>query len=142
MASHIDALFLKPAHGDPMSRVPSVVAIEGKGLEGDASFGRKRRQILLIEGETLDSFGLKPGDVRENVVVRDFPLGELAVGAIVRAGEVLLEVTGDCDPCDRMDRLSPGLQASIRGRRGILAKAIKGGMIRMGDEVEQLSSPR
>lgn len=141
MASHIDTLFLKPAHGDPMSRVPSVVAVEGKGLEGDASFGRKRRQILLVEGETLDSFGLTPGDVRENIVVREFSLGGLAHGAIVRAGEVLLEITGDCDPCDRMDGLRPGLQASIRGRRGILAKAISGGMIRVGDSIEELSRP-
>lgn len=139
MASRIDALFLKPAHGHPMSRVPSVVAIQGKGLEADAAFGRKRRQILLIEGETLDDFGLKPGDVRKNIVVRDFPLAGLPAGAILRVGDVLLEITGDCHPCDRMDSLRPGLQASLRGRRGILAKAITGGMIRLGDAVEEVS---
>jgi len=98
--------------------------------------GRKRRQILLIEAETLDGFGLNPGDVRENIVLRDFPLSGLTAGALLRAGEVLLEITGNCAPCDRMDSLRPGLQAEIRGRRGLLAKALTGGTIQVGDLVE------
>ncbi len=138
MASRVDALFLKPAHGHPMSCLSSVMAIEGRGLQGDASIGRNRRQILLIEGETLDGLGLKPGDVRENIVVRDFPLSGLTAGTILRAGEVLLEITGDCTPCDRMDGVRPGLQAEIRGRRGLLAKAVTGGRIHVGDPVESV----
>jgi MOSC domain-containing protein YiiM len=121
-----------------MSSLSSVVAIAGRGLQGDASLGRKRRQILLIEGETLDGFGLKPGDVRENLVVRDFSLNGLTNGAILRAGEVLLEITGDCSPCDRMESVRPGLQAELRGRRGLLAKAVTGGTIHVGDSVESV----
>lgn len=122
-----------------MSHVPSVTAVEGQGLKGDASFGRKRRQILLVERETLDNLGLKPGDVRENIVVRDFPLEGLGAGTILRAGEATLEITGECDPCDRMDSLRPGLQAMIHGQRGVLAKAITGGLIRLGDTLEVIS---
>ena len=118
-----------------MRAVGEVQAVAGKGLEGDAAFGRSRRQVLLVEGEVLDRFHLQPGQTRENVVVRGLRMADLAFGSRLAIGPVILEVTGDCTPCKHMDELQPGLQEAIRGKRGILALVVEGGRIRVGDLV-------
>ena len=48
------------------------------GLSGDVSYGRKKRQVLFIEKETLDEFGLSPGQVRENVTTSRHHPGRVA----------------------------------------------------------------
>jgi len=119
-----------------MREVAEALAVEGKGLEGDASFGRATRQVLMMEAETLERFGLSPGTARENLLVRGLPLKSLPLGGRIAAGETLLEITGDCTPCSFMDDLRPGLQEAIRGERGVLARVVTGGRIRVGDPVE------
>ena len=118
-----------------MRAAAEVQAVAGKGLEGDAAYGRSRRQVLLVEGEVLDRFHLQPGQTRENVVVRGLRMADLALGSRLAIGPVILEVTGDCTPCKHMDELQPGLQEAIRGKRGILALVVEGGRIRVGDLV-------
>jgi MOSC domain-containing protein YiiM len=133
-------LFLKTAHQQPMTPVDSVKAIEARGLEGDLSFGRSRRQILLMELEILDRFGLFPGAVRENITTRGIRLIGLGPGTRLRLGETTLEITGDCTPCSFIDTLRPGLQEEITGERGMLARVIAGGSIRVGDNIHIESS--
>jgi MOSC domain-containing protein YiiM len=135
MTARVEHLFIKPARRMPMRAAAEVQAVTGQGLEGDAAFGRSRRQILLLEGEVLDHFHLQPGQTRENVVVRGLRMADLALGSRLAIGPVILEVTGDCTPCKHMDELQPGLQEAIRGRRGILAWVVEGGRIRVGDLV-------
>ena len=50
-------------------------------------------------------------------------------------GEVILEVTGDCEPCARMDEIRPGLKDDLDGKRGLLAFVEKGGTVAVGAEV-------
>ncbi len=128
-------LFLKRGHGEPMTEVAAVTAISGKGFVGDVSFGRKSRQVLLIDLETLDNFGIRPGDVRENVTLEAFELSALSPNDELTIGETLLAVTGDCEPCSMLDDLRAGLSADIRGRRGILARVIRGGELKVGDSI-------
>ena len=118
-----------------MTEVAEVTAISGKGFVGDVSFGRKSRQVLLIDLETLDNFGIRPGDVRENVTLEAFELSALSPNDELTIGETLLAVTGDCEPCSMLDDLQAGLSADIRGRRGILARVIRGGELKVGDSI-------
>jgi len=53
----------------------------------------------------------------------------------LRLGEALLEVIGDCTPCSFLDSLRPGLQERINGERGVLARVITNGTIRVGDSI-------
>ena len=118
-----------------MTEVAAVTAISDKGLVGDTSFGRRTRQVLLIDSETLNEFGLRPGDVRENVTLEGFNLSGLAPQDELLIGETLFAITGACAPCSMLDDLRPGLRADIQGRRGVLARVVRGGELKLGDPV-------
>ncbi len=135
MPGTIQHLFIKPAPGAPMQRAQAAHAVTGKGFQGDAGFGQRRRQVLMIEAETLQEFALQPGLVRENVVVTGVQLAGLAAGTRVQAGEALLEVTLDCAPCEYIEGLRPGLRAAMDGRRGTLFRVLEGGTVAVGDAI-------
>jgi MOSC domain-containing protein YiiM len=130
-------LFQCLAHREPMREFDEVSAIENKGFK-DCIHGRSgsSRQVLLMDHETLEEFGIPPGRVRENITTRGIALGALSLGQRLRAGEVLLEVTKPCEPCHQMDEIRQGLQEAIRGRRGLLCRVVESGRIRRGDRVE------
>ncbi len=129
-------LQLKPAEGEPMKVVASVEAIAGYGLRDDANAGRRKRQVLIIERETLDEFHLPIGDVRENLTVEGIKVAGTTAGTRLRAGQALLEATLDCAPCEFIEDKRPGLRAAMEGKRGTLFKVIEGGEIRVGDTIE------
>jgi MOSC domain-containing protein YiiM len=130
-------LFQCLAHGEPMREFDEVFAIENKGFK-DCLHGRSgsTRQVLLMDHETLEEFGIAPGRARENITTRGIALGKLLLGQRLRAGEALLEVTKPCTPCHQMDEIRQGLQEAIRGRRGLLCRVVEAGRIRRGDRVE------
>lgn len=135
--ARIVSLYLCEAHRAPMKPVNFATAVADLGLEGDrhARAGSKR-QVLLMQSEVLAALGLRPGDVRENITTAGVALMELALGEHLRLGEdVVLEVTGQCHPCFRMDEIRLGLQAELAGRRGITARVVEGGAICVGDEI-------
>jgi MOSC domain-containing protein YiiM len=129
-------LQLKPAEGEPMKVVDTVEAIVNFGLRDDTNAGRSKRQILIIERELLDEFQLPIGDVRENITVEGIQLARRPAGTRMRVGNVLLEVTLDCAPCQFIEDKRPGLRAAMEGKRGTLFKVIEGGQIKVGDGIE------
>jgi MOSC domain-containing protein YiiM len=135
-------LQLSPGSRLPMTSVTSAKAIENLGLEGDrhAKAGSKR-QVLLVEAETLEKVGLRVGDVRENITTRGIALMELPIGTRLRIGEVLFELTVECEPCNFMDQLRPGLKETLKGQRGMLARVVQSGTLSVGDAVFIESPP-
>ena len=135
----ITHLQISTAHGQPMQPKPSVKAIAGLGLTGEihAREGSKR-QVLLMDEETLKAFGLETGRIRENITLRGLELHKLKEGTRVRAGQALLEITMHCVPCEFIEEIRPGLRAEMDKHRGMLARVIEGGEIRVGDQIEIL----
>jgi MOSC domain-containing protein YiiM len=129
-------LFQSIAHGEPVQEFDEVQAVENKGLK-DCIHGRdgSSRQVLLMDVETLEEFGLEPGRAKENITTRGIALTELPLGQHIRVGEALLEVTKPCTPCRHLDEIRQGLQDAIRGRRGMLCRVVESGRIRRGDGV-------
>jgi MOSC domain-containing protein YiiM len=136
-------LFQCLAHGEPMREFEEVLALENKGFQ-DCLHGRSgsTRQVLVMDYETLEEFGIAPGRARENITMRGIALGKLPLGQRLRAGEALLEVTKACTPCHQMDEIRQGLQEAIRGRRGVLCRVVEPGRIRRGDRVEMEEKAR
>src|SRR5262245_3553466 len=136
MLATIVALHLSKSSRAPLVPVPRVNAVLETGLEGDRhAKPRSRRQVLLVEQEVLEEFGLTPGAIREQVTVRGLDLDKLAFGARLRVGGALLEVAGPCHPCERMDEVKPGLQQSLQGRRGRFVRVIQAGSFAVGDAI-------
>jgi MOSC domain-containing protein YiiM len=129
-------LFVSPGRGTGLSEARDrVTAIAGQGLEGCAHANPPRREVLLASKAHLDSVGVEPGAIRENVTVDGDDVQTWDVGRRVQVGQALVEITMVCDPCSRMDDLRPGLRTEIDGKRGMLAAVIEGGEIALGDSV-------
>jgi MOSC domain-containing protein YiiM len=137
---HVLRLFRAPKRGLPMEELPEAAALEEVGFENcaHAQPGGKR-QVLLVDRETLEALELGPGMIRENITTAGLNVNGLKPGECLRVGEVLLEVTMACMPCGQIEDLRPGLRQEIRGRRGMLCRIVKGGIIRRGDGIEKLA---
>jgi MOSC domain-containing protein YiiM len=129
-------LFQSVAHGEPVREFAEVLAVEDKGFR-DCLHGRSgsSRQVLLMDIETLEEFGILPGRAKENITTRGIDLSGLLLGQRIRAGEALLEITKPCTPCHQMDEIREGLQERLRGRRGILCRVVQSGKIRRGERI-------
>ena len=134
--ARVTHLFRAPKRRAPMEELPEARAVEDLGLEGCAhARPQGKRQVLLMDRESLDAFELAPGIVRENVTTEGLEVNVLAIGQRLLVGEVELQVSAVCDPCEQIEALRPGLQAEMQGRRGMLCKVVRGGILRCGDEI-------
>jgi MOSC domain-containing protein YiiM len=135
--SEVLHLFQCLAHGEPMREFEDVLAVADKGFK-KCIHGRpgSARQVLLMDQETLEEFGIPAGRTRENITTRGVNLDGLPLGQRLRVGDALLEVTKPCTPCHQMDEICDGLQDALRGRRGILCRVLEAGVIHRGDRIE------
>ena len=154
-AGRIESIWLRERHAAAPRAVHEARALPGRGLEGDRSAARVsgrgggRRQVTLVQAEHLPAIAalagratVDPALLRRNLVVSglnllavrklfaDAPLA-LRIGA-----EVLLELTGPCEPCSRMEAaLGPGGYSAMRGHGGVTARVLRGGRLAVGDAV-------
>jgi MOSC domain-containing protein YiiM len=137
--ARVAGLWISPARksGRSLAR-ERVRAIEGQGLEGCSHANPPKREVLFASKEHLNSVGVEPGAIRENITVEGDDVQRWAVGQRVRVGEAELEITMVCDPCHRMDELRQGLRGELEGKRGMLARIVAGGEIAVGDPIELL----
>ena len=73
---------------------------------------------------------------RANLLVDDFELPK-TIGAVLKIGQVRLRITGEVDPCSRMDEQCPGLTKALQPdwRGGVSCSVLQGGLVALGDEV-------
>ena len=147
-AGRLQWIGLRTARDVPMREVEAVDVVPGTGLIGDCyglgsgSGGSGKRAITLIQAEHLPAIAalsghaqVEPALLRRNLVVSGIPLIALRERRF-RIGDVLLEGTGECDPCSRMEAaLGPGGYNAMRGHGGLTARVIEGGRIQVGDAV-------
>ena len=135
---------VRPERGAPLISLESVMAEAGKGLVGDRYKTKSNgaRQVTLIEAESLAAVAsylgradVEPALLRRNIVIRGINLLALK-NKRFRIGDVVLEYSGECHPCSRMeDNLGTGGYNAVRGHGGITARILESGLIRRGDEV-------
>ncbi len=138
--ARVQNIFRAPKKHLPMEELSEVRAVGDTGIEGctHARPGRKR-QVLLVDRETLEAMYLRPGIIRENITTDGLNVNSMQIGQLLRVGEARLEVSAICTPCVQMEAIRPGLRKELWGRRGMLCRVLDGGVIRRGDSIEKLS---
>jgi MOSC domain-containing protein YiiM len=147
----IVGLHLKPregrARGIPKRPVPRII-VTADGVEGDFNRWRTERgagdpdqAVLLLPEESLIALGaegwpVRPGDLGENLLVAGLAGTGWRVGARLRIGQAVLELSKPCDPCVVLYSLpyvglerGPRFLRTLKGRRGWFARAARGGTV-------------
>lgn len=136
---------LRPSRQAPIRVVSEAELVTDRGLRGDhtGERGSKKRQVSLIQAEHLPVIarlaardGVLPELLRRNLVISGINLLALR-STRFRIGAALLEGSGTCEPCSKMEAaLGHGGYNAMRGHGGILARVLEGATIRVGDSVD------
>lgn len=137
---------LRPARSAPVVTPNSARLVSAHSIEGDRYQTNRdgARQATLITAESLNAIAsflgrdtIPPELLRRNFVVKGINLAALKTRRF-HIGAVLLEYSGECAPCSRMEAsLGPGGYNAVRGHGGITARIIEGGEVRLGDPVRR-----
>ena len=133
---------LRTERGGQVVSVDEVLASVDGGLVGDRYSGKSgQRQITLVQQEhlavveSLTGRAVVPQQLRRNLLVSGINLLALKKCRF-RVGQALLETTGLCHPCSKMEReLGPGGFNAMRGHGGLTARVVESGLMRLGDPV-------
>ena len=144
----LKAIATRPAKRAPMVTRQDAIIDPRTALAGD--FGRKpgKRQVSVLSWEkwlaACATLGVTPAEVpwtfrRANLLVAGIDL-PVVPGRRLAVGSVVLEITGEADPCQRMEQQFAGLQAALTpdARGGLVATIITGAAVAVGDKVKWL----
>lgn len=139
----IKSIIIRPEKRGLVHHVTSA-KILGHGIEGD-HYGKPEghRHVTLIAADDLATVAVIiefQGDAhaacRRNVCVDTLPDGDLTGRQISLGHDVIVEVTGYCTPCNRMnENFGAGAVEAFSKRAGWTAKVIREGQIMIGDPV-------
>lgn len=147
-AGKVEWIGLRPAKRASLQQVESAEITTESGLLDDHYSGSSgNRQVTLIQQEHIQSVAhfmqkdsIDPGLLRRNIVVSGINLLGLKEQKLQIGEEVILEVTGLCHPCSRMEEnLGEGGYNAMRGHGGMTTKVVQGGRIKVGDLVRHYS---
>lgn len=120
---------------------------ENFGIIGDAhGDSSTHRQISLLSIESIDKMrdlglNVNPGDFGENITTKGLDLPSLPISTKISiGGDVLLEVTQIGKECLEPCEIGRQVGTCIMPIEGIFARVIKGGEVKVGDEIEIISN--
>lgn len=135
---------VRPARRAAMRALAATALVEARGFAEDHARAGGARQVTLIARESLLAVAgylgrdeVAPDLLRRNLVVAGINLHALKDRRFT-VGAALLEWSGECHPCSRMEEaLGPGGYNALRSHGGITARVLRGGAVRIGDPVER-----
>ncbi len=136
----VRAVCISEKKGTAKRNIGKCEVIENYGLKDDAHAGSWHRQVSLLAYEKIEEFkefgvDVKDGDFGENLIVDGIDLGKLPVGTMLSINEILLEVTQIGKECHNGCAIAQAVGKCIMPTEGIFAKVLKGGMVKVGDQV-------
>lgn len=140
----VELITIRPERRSTPLIVDEVLAVAQIGLEGDHYASKEgKRQVTLIAQEHLNAAAsmlgkgqIDPLLTRRNIVISGVNLLALK-GKQFQLGEAILEYTGECHPCSRMEEnYGTGGYNAMRGHGGITCKILKTGRVALGDPLK------
>lgn len=142
MRGKVIAVCTSKTKGTPKKNVGKGILKANWGLIGDAHVETGIRQLSLLAQESIQKMrqkGLKagPGDFAENITTKGIDLLKLKVGQRLRIGkDILLEVSQIGKQCPKPCAIYYRMGDCIMPREGLFTFVLKGGKVKVGDEVE------
>lgn len=135
------AICISEKRGTQKVKIEEANFIEDFGIENDAHAGKWHRQVSLISNEKIEDFKARggqvfPGAFGENVIVEGFDFSSMPVGTIFKCNDVELEMTQIGKKCHHHCQIYHQVGDCIMPREGVFARVLKGGTIKVGDEME------
>ena len=146
------AIYTAAAGGEPMTGRTECEAVAGAGLDGDRYASREGtfseregggRQVTLIAREAVATANrrgvtIAEGETRRNLVTEGVDLDAL-IGRTFSIGDTVLVGVRDCPPCAYLEKLTgSGVRDALEGGGGLRADIVRGGTLRVGDEITLL----
>ncbi len=135
------AVCISEKKGTAKKNIGESIFIEDFGLENDAHAGKWHRQVSLLSYEEVEKFRARGADVPdgafgENLLVRGFDFKTYPVGTVFKCNDVVLEITQIGKKCHSECEIFHMVGDCIMPREGVFARILRGGSIRVGDELE------
>ena len=144
--SKIIAVSRSEQKGTKKINVLEGVLKENYGLVGDAhADGSTHRQVSLLAIESIEKmrrlgFMIGPGDFAENLTSEGIDLVSLPIGTRLSIGkEIVLEVTQIGKECHTGCAIYRQIGKCIMPKEGVFAKVIRGGSVRVGDQIKRMN---
>jgi MOSC domain-containing protein YiiM len=126
----------------PMQTPDSAKVLVESGVAGDSRGRPGPRQVTVLASAGWDAACAQAGvelpwhTRRANLLVDGLDLAG-TTGKQLRIGRLCLEVTGELEPCSRMDEACPGLREALipQWRGGVTCRVVAAGEIAVGDPV-------
>lgn len=140
----LTAIGFKPVKQQPMTLVSSANVTCSAGVEQDF-FGRPgKRQVTVMSQEQWQTVceelntQLPWTTRRANLLVEGLSFSADNVGKTLRIGALKLEITGETDPCKKMEIAHSGLEAALTPdwRGGVTCRVLNDAEIFEGDSVQ------
>ena len=111
-----------------------------KGIIEDKHYDKNIERSVLIA--SLDSYKLvesngidiSHGALGENLLL-DYNPYSLESGSKLKIGNVVLEISQHCTLCKSLTKVDTKLPKLLKNDRGIFAKVVEAGKIKMGDDI-------
>ena len=136
----VHAICISEKKGSQKSFIEEATFIENFGIENDAHAGKWHRQVSLLAYEKIADFNSRGAEVKdgafgENLVVEGIDFTSLPIGTIFKCNDVELELTQIGKECHHHCLIYYKMGECIMPKNGVFTRVLKGGVIRVGDEM-------
>jgi MOSC domain-containing protein YiiM len=143
MAGRVVAIARKEKSRAPMEELGSASVTSEAGVDGDYRGNPDDRQVTVVTRESWQAACAELGKEipwttrRANIFIEGLRV-EGKLGKTIRIGDLRLQITGETDPCSRMEEQVAGLRQALTPdwRGGVTCRVVNSGDIAVGDTVE------
>jgi MOSC domain-containing protein YiiM len=129
--------------GAPMETLDAGPVTCDSGVAGDFRGKPGKRQVTVLSAESWQIACHEVGDAlawttrRANLLVSGLSFSPDQVGSKIQIGELVMQITGETDPCSNIEKTKTGLFDALKPdwRGGVCCKVIQDGRIALGDPV-------